>query len=108
MDDKTRQEIDRLWNLYYEKDKKFEAAKFKRTLITWLGFAALFFFLFICLTDVYGMEILGVLVGSLMLSGVYTLVNLLIFGLWLAGKGNDEMQTLASIKKRIIDLQNKE
>lgn len=107
MDDKTRQqEIDRLRRLYYEKDKEFEAAKRKRTLITWLGFAALFFCLFICSTDVYGMEILGVLGASLFLSAFYVLINVLIFG-WLAGKGNDETQILASIEKRIRDLENK-
>ena len=100
----AKAEIDRLYRLYYQKDKEFESAKLKRIILTVLGFSVVFFWIFYQLSEPSGWEILQVLVLSVIFSGFYCFINVCIFAP-LALKGRDEGDQLREIKRKIDELQ---
>lgn len=90
-----------LWKLYHEKDKEFEKAKGKRTLVTILGFAIFYFVVLYWLwkpTDIKGIG--EALIAALFFGGLHFLVNAAIFS-HLCNKGRDESEVLKQIKKKI-------
>ena len=94
-----------LWKLYYERDKKFEAAKGKRAILTLLFFVVVYYALMWLL---FGRpdDLTGAVVGLLpaaFFAVVHCLVNATIFGN-LALKGREETEILERIKKRIDEL----
>jgi hypothetical protein len=100
----TRAEIERLYRLYYQLDKEFESAKMKRTVLTILGFAVVFFWILCQLMSPSGWDILKAVVFALIWSGIHFFVNACIFGP-LASKGRDEGDRLRDIKKKISELE---
>ena len=100
----TRAEIERLYRLYYQLDKEFESAKIKRTALTILGFAVVFFWILCQLMSPSGWDILIAVVFALIWSGIHFFVNACIFGP-LASKGRDEGDRLRNIKKKISELE---
>ena len=98
------EELKRLYRLLYQKDKEFEKAKLKRTLLTILGFS-LFYFIVICQTGKpVGFDILKVIVIAIVLGGFHFFINACIFAP-LCQKGREEGEFLDSIRKRISDLE---
>lgn len=101
---KNETERDRLCRLYIERDKEFEAAKTKRSVITILGFAVFYFYLFWSLGKPTGWDILLVAVIALLCSFGHFWVNLTVFG-YLSMKGREETEILDSIRRRIKELE---
>ena len=90
-----------LWKLYYQKDKEFEKAKGKRTLLTILGFAILYFIVFCWIEKPTSIAGIGVyLIAAMVSSGIHFWINAMIFS-YLCNKGRDESEVLKQIKKRI-------
>ena len=85
---------------YYELEQRFEANKTKRAVQTILAFAVAFFALGYYIDRPTGLEILGIAGASIVLAGIYFLINALIFG-QLASKSNAENRILEDMKKRL-------
>lgn len=113
--DPKQEELNRLYLLLYERDKEFEKAKGKRTIITVLFLTAVYFVLLFCFSifapiaeiksifDVFSTDIritLGILVVSFVLAWIHFMANLTIFG-QLYNMGRAETETLERIKKLI-------
>ena len=100
-----KEEISSLYKLLYDKDREFEKAKGKRTLITLLGFTAFYFWI---ITAIRGFELsidlLIYLVIAIIISWFHFWVNGTIFG-YLANKGRDEADALERIRKGIRELE---
>ena len=85
---------------YYELERRFESNKTKRAVQTILAFAVAFFALGYYIDRPTGLEILGIAGASIVLAGIYFLINALIFG-QLASKSNAENRILEDMKKRL-------
>lgn len=85
---------------YWELERRFEANKTKRAVQTILAFAVAFFALWYYIERPSGLEILGIAGVSIVLAGIYFLINALIFG-QLASKSNAENKILEDMKKRL-------
>ena len=104
MENETKQkELNRLYELYYERDKKFESAKGKRTILTILGFTAFYFYVLYSIGEPTGWDVLWALVVALVMAGFHFFINASIF-LWLFRKGQEESDNLKAIKQRIDEL----
>lgn len=89
-----------LYKHLVETDKKFEKAKEKRAIKTILAFAVVFF-IFLCLDEKpSGIEFVLAAVVSVVFSGIYFVVNSLVFG-YLALQGDAERKYLEAIKKKL-------
>ena len=100
----AKAELNRLYQLLYERDKAFEKAKLTRALITIAGFAVAFFLVMWKTTDKNDpLEILAMAVLAILLSGFYFFVNVIVFG-YLSNKGRDEQDALERIRKQIEEL----
>jgi len=99
-----KEELNRLYQRYYQMDKEYESAKLKRNLLTMLGFGILFFVLLNAIMEPTGWRVLIVLVMAIFLSGIHFFVNGSVFG-WLAAKGREEGEHLNYIKRRISELE---
>ena len=90
-----------LWKLYNEKDKEFEKAKGKRTLVTILGFT-IFYFIVLCWiekpTSIAGIG--AYLIVAVVSGGIHFWINALVFS-YLCNKGRDESEVLKQIKKEM-------
>ena len=95
-----------LWRLYCERDKEFEKAKGRRTIITILGFAIFYFAVLYSygkpdsLTDFGALLLLSIVFG-----GVHFWINAPIF-VYLCNKGREETEILKSIKKRMDEAEH--
>lgn len=93
-----------LWRRYYELDKAFEKAKLKRMIITILVFSIVIFIIFWRTGEIsMGIGIVGDIIASIVLAGIYVLINTLVFG-QLADKGRDEADILERLRKEISEL----
>jgi hypothetical protein len=93
-----------LWKLYCKKDKEFEKAKGKRTLVTILGFSIFYFMGFCVLEKPTDLEGIGaLLLVSTFLGGIHVWINGSIFA-YLCNKGRDESEVLKRIKKRMDEI----
>ena len=90
----------KIWKRRYELEQKFEKAKTKRNIMTILGFAIVYFIAFYWDEQPVGLEILGVLVVSIVASGIHFLVNAAVFGALLR-KSEDERKMLEDIDKQL-------
>ena len=104
---KIQEEIDYLYERYYEMDKEFEKAKGRRLLFAILGFAFVYAYLLwsIRRPDNF-LGLLMILIFSVVLSGIHVFINLSIFGS-ISDKGHEEYETLEHIRNRISDLKKK-
>ena len=113
--DPKQEELNRLYRLLYERDKEFEKAKGRRTIITVLFLTAVYFVLIFSYSffaaiaeiksifDIFSTDIritLGILVVSFVLAWIHFIANLTIFG-QLYNIGRAETETLERIKKQI-------
>lgn len=89
-----------LWKLYCDTEKQVEKARTKRAIKTIAAFAIVFFLLFYFIEKPTGIEIIGDLLVSIVLAGIYFLVNALIFG-QLTRVGEKERQLLADLMMSI-------
>lgn len=91
-----------LWKLYWQKDKEFEAAKGKRTILSILLFAVGYFVVIYALSkQPSDWKIIGgILLASIFFAGIHFWINSFIF-LYLFQKGREEAEILERIKKRI-------
>ena len=89
-----------LYKEYYELERRFEANKTKRALQTILAFAVVFFVIFYSTDRPTGLEIIGTAVASIVMAGIYFLINATIFG-QLASKSNSENKILEDMKKKL-------
>ena len=93
-----------LWRRYFELDKAFENAKLKRMIITILAFSIAIFIIFWRTGEIsMGIGIVGDIIASIVLAGIYVLINTLVFG-QLADKGRDEADILERLRKEISEL----
>lgn len=97
-------ELNRLYRLLYERDKEFEAAKGKRTIITILGFAIFYFAVVYAVSKPAGLDIIYALVFAIVFAAVHFLVNATIF-LQLFQKGREESERLDAIRRQISELE---
>lgn len=97
-------ELNRLYRLLYERDKEFESAKGRRTIITILGFAIFYFVVLCAFEKPTGLNILATFVIAIVFAVVHFLINALIF-LQLFQKGRAESETLDAIRKRITEVE---
>ena len=102
--EQIKAEINRLYKLYYERDKEYETAKGKRCLLTLAGFAVVFFGILCAVLEPQGWDILFMLFLAIIWSGVHFFVNVSVFGA-LSDKGRDEGDYLRNLKKRIAELE---
>ena len=97
-----------LLKLYYQKDKEFEAAKGKRTILTILLFAVGYFVIICVQTNPTNWkDICGNLLASIFIAGIHFWFNSIIF-LKLFNKSNAENAALERIRKEISELEKKE
>ena len=89
-----------LWKLYCDTEKKFERAKQKRLIKTVAFFAVAIFLCIYFIEKPTGSDIIGNLLVSVVLAGIYVVVNAAIFG-QLANVSEGERRALENIKKRI-------
>lgn len=105
MDNEARQEeLNRLYTLYQKKDREFENAKLKRSIITIIGYAVAIFAI-LNYSAPLGWGLIGEFFAALFLSGILFLINSLVFS-YLVRKGNEEKENLCSIQHE-IDALNK-
>ena len=105
MDNETKQkERNRLHKLYCERDKEFEAAKGKRTILTILGFTVFYFCVLYFTEAPTGWELIGALLVALIMAVFHFYINALIFT-YLVDKGHDENEVLKQIEKKISELE---
>ena len=97
-------ERNRLQQLYWQREKEFEAAKGKRTIITILGFALAYFLILYIIEKPTGFDIVSIFVSAMVLAGLHFFVNTLVF-MYLFQKGHDESERLKAIQKQISDLE---
>lgn len=100
----TKDEIARLYRIYHEKDKAFESAKLKRTILTITGFTLLIFISLCYLWSPSGWKILETLIYSIIFAGIHCFINGCVFAT-LAHKGHEEAEALKYIKNRIRELE---
>lgn len=98
------QERNRLYRLYWQRDKEFESAKGRRLVISILAFSAFYFWLIIQLSAPKGLGFLAALVFALILGGIHVIFNGWIFG-QLHLKSQEEQSILDHIKKQIAELE---
>lgn len=104
MDYETKQkEISRLQQLYHQRKKEFDTAARNRYLLIWFGFAAVFLFVYSCLSS--DDNLIMRIIICLILSGIHCFINGGIY-LWLYSKNAEESDRLASIEKSINELYN--
>lgn len=96
---------DELYKLLLQKEKQFDTAKWRRFLLTIAAFAVLFFLLACISKKPTGIDILYSLLGSVVGSFFYVLINTAVFGN-LARIGESENRMIENIKKQIKDLDN--
>ena len=97
-------ERDRLYKLYWQRDKEFETAKLKRTIFTIIGFAVFYFIVLYQIGKPSGFDILWALISALVIAGFHFYINSFIF-LYLFNKGRQESDRLAAIKKQFEELE---
>ena len=92
-----------LWRLYCQREKEFEKAKGRRTVITILAFAAAYFAVVHAVLKPNNLKYCAfALLISLLLSGFHFVLNATVFG-YLANKGRAENEVLESIKKQMSE-----
>lgn len=90
-----------LWKLYCQRDKEFEKAKGRRTLITIIGFAIFYFTALYSFGKPTDLKDFGaMLMVSLVFGGLHFWINAPIF-VYLCNKGREESEVLKHIKKRM-------
>ena len=89
-----------LWQLYRQREKEFESAKLKRTVLTILGFTVAYFCVFYIQRQPAGWEIAGEFILALFVAGLHFIVNAAVFGT-LVQKGETERKILEDIKKEM-------
>lgn len=98
-----------LLKLYWQRDKEFEAAKGKRTILTILLFSVCYFVIIYAIakkpTDIKA--IAALLVVSIILACIHFWFNISIF-LYLFQKGREETEILERIRKEISELEKQE
>lgn len=97
-------ERNKLQRLYWQRDKEFEAAKLRRTIITILGFALAYFLILYNIDKPTGFDIVSTFVVAMVLAGLHFFVNTFIF-MYLFQKSHDESEQLKAIQKQISDLE---
>ena len=97
-------ELKELYRRLYELDRKFEKAKGKRTIVTILGFAVFYFWVFYILNDPVGIEIIFDVILAIVIAGFHFFANVTIFG-QLSQLGREENAILENIRKRIRELE---
>ena len=105
----TIRELERLANLYHERKREFAKASRIRWILTFVGFLLVFCFLFLkgdirSLFDENIKDILLMFAGAIMLTGLYFLINVSVFG-WLFQKSIAEGRRLDNIEKQIRELE---
>lgn len=104
-------ELERLYKLYYEKDKEFEKEKGKRAWLTVLGFTVFYLIVFYAVSkgiikpqsfdDKESFMLIAVLaVISFATSWIHYFVNAAIFG-HISRKGREEYEQLQAIKRKV-------
>lgn len=101
-------ELNRLYRLYYERDKEFEKAKGRRTLLSVLGFSVWYFWIYCNFLAPSGIrEVLLSIVFAIITSVFHVLINGTIF--WhLIDNSRREYERLEHIKKQIQELEKKQ
>ena len=90
-----------LWKLYYERDKEFEKAKGRRSVITIIGFSCFYLWVFYANWQPTNLKGFGaILIFALVVGVLHFWINATIFS-YLCNKGRDENEVLKQIKKRI-------
>lgn len=100
-----QKERNRLNQLYWELDKKYEAAKGRRAITSILVFAVAYFVFFWIVDRPVGLDILGTAVAAIFIGGVHFWINTLIFS-QLFRLSESENRTLESIRKQLSELEN--
>ena len=104
LDEKEKnEEKKRLYRLLCEREKEFESAKLKRMIITIIGFAIFYFYVFYGLEKPTGIAILFCVLLSIVFATAHFFINATIFGA-LAQKGRAESDILENIRKEISNL----
>lgn len=93
-----------LWKLYCKRDKEFEKAKGKRTIITILSFSVVYFIIFYLNGSPTGFDVVGDFLVAVIVAGIHFVINATVFG-YLAQKGREETEILESIKKKLSELE---
>lgn len=93
-----------LYKLLYAKEKQFESAKLKRTIITILFFAVLYFLYFYLDKNPIGIEIVGTFLVALFVGGFHVWLNAIVFST-LFRKGEYERTTLEEIRRKISEIE---
>jgi hypothetical protein len=97
-------ERNRLTRLYWERDKEFESAKGKRTILTIIGFTIAYFLILYAVEKPSGFDIVLAFIVALVMAGFHFFINSFIF-MYLFQKGHRETECLEAIKKKIIELE---
>lgn len=105
--EKIKAEIGNHYRMIVQKEKEFEKAKAKRTIITILAFAVLYFALLMISGSNTGiLGIIGTMLASIFLAGIHFVINATVFG-QLSEVGKRETAALEHIRNRIRELENK-
>lgn len=103
--EKTKDEINRLYRLYYERKEEFDSAQMRRMILTIIGFAIFYFAVFYIIGKPNGFKnLFGLLIVSIAMSGFHCFINGGIFSA-LTNKSVEENESLINIKKRISELE---
>lgn len=94
-----------LWRLYCEREKQVEKARNKRAIITVFVFASAFFLYTYFIERPTGAEIIGNALASIVLAGIYLVVNAVIFG-QLYKVSDNERKMLEELKKRMDEAEH--
>lgn len=89
-----------LTELISKREKEYENNKFKRTIYTILFFALIMFIIIYINNEVKGIEIIGLLLGSIFCSIVYFFINAYIF-MTLFKKSEEENKLLEELKAKL-------
>ena len=91
-----------LYKLLAAREAQFEKAKIRRAIKTILAFAVVFFLL-LCLDEKpSGIEFVWTAVVSVVIAGVYFIVNATVFG-WLSMKSETERKILEDLRKQLSE-----
>lgn len=92
-----------LYKLLLNKEKEVEANRNKRAIITIFAFSVIYFFIFYFAKKPTGIEIIGVVLGSIFIGSVHFFLNSIVFST-LFRKSEAENKMLESIKERIKEI----
>lgn len=91
-----------MYKLLVVKEEQFEKAKQKRAIKTVLAFAIVFFLILCWVESPAGIEFLWTAILSVVVAGIYFVVNSAIFG-WLSLQSESERRYLEDLRKQLSE-----